>query len=147
MVSSFRYPLYSLFLLSFDFKSVTIFYHVKKLQCSSQNRACGFPAHGSSVKLTLRTTMHTYTIFATGSVPAESTVAFLEKPFKSANEPGSCWHLGSRRARCDMRANLVSVSFPSQCTANTSSSLCVLLLTPSSELRLSPGITPATPLL
>jgi len=30
MVSSFRYPLYSLFLLSFDLKSVTIFYLVKE---------------------------------------------------------------------------------------------------------------------
>ena len=59
MVSSFRYPLYSLFLLSFDLKSVTIFYHVKKLQCSSQNRACGFPAHGSSVKFTPQATVHT----------------------------------------------------------------------------------------
>ena len=37
--------------------------------------------------------------------------------------------------------------FPSQCLAVASSSLCVLLPTPSGELAFAPGITPATPLL
>jgi len=36
-----------------------MFYHMKEHQRPSQNRACRFPAHGSSVELTSRTTAYT----------------------------------------------------------------------------------------
>ena len=52
MVSSFRLGLYSLFLRSFDLRSVTIFNRVRRLQCPSRNRTCRFPTSGSSVELT-----------------------------------------------------------------------------------------------
>jgi len=54
MVSFFRYALCSLFLFSFDVKSVTIFNLERRLQRPSQNRTCGFPTSGSSVNLTSR---------------------------------------------------------------------------------------------
>ena len=54
MVFSFRYALYSLFLRSFDMRSATIFNHVRRLQCPSQNRTCRFPTSGSSAKLARR---------------------------------------------------------------------------------------------
>jgi len=54
MVSFFRSALCSLFLFSFDAKSVTIFNHERRLQRPSQNRTCGFPTSGSSVNLTGR---------------------------------------------------------------------------------------------
>ena len=59
VVSSFRYALYSPFLSSFDMESVTLFYLVRKFQCPSRNRTCGFPTSGSSMKLILRLTDHT----------------------------------------------------------------------------------------
>ena len=52
MVSFFRYALCSLFLFSFDGKSVTIFNHERRLQPPSQNRTCRFPTSGSSADLT-----------------------------------------------------------------------------------------------
>jgi len=52
MVSFGRYALCSLFLFSFDMKSVTIFNLERRLQRPSQNRTCGFPTSGSSVNLT-----------------------------------------------------------------------------------------------
>ena len=52
MVSSFRFALCSLLLCSFDVQSVTIFNHVRRLQCPSRNRTCRFPTSGSSADLT-----------------------------------------------------------------------------------------------
>jgi hypothetical protein len=39
-------------LRSFDMRSVTIFNHVRRLQCPSRNRTCRFPTSGSSAELT-----------------------------------------------------------------------------------------------
>ena len=58
MVSFVRFALCSLFLFSFDLKSVTIFNRERRLQCPSQNRTCRFPTSGSSVKLTQQTMVH-----------------------------------------------------------------------------------------
>ena len=52
MVSSFRFALCSLLLRSFDLRSVTIFNHVRRLQCPSRNRTGRFPTSGSSAELT-----------------------------------------------------------------------------------------------
>jgi len=52
MILPFRFALCSLLLRSFDLRSVTIFNHVRRLQCPSRNRTCRFPTSGSSAKLT-----------------------------------------------------------------------------------------------
>jgi len=52
----------------------------------------------------------------------------------------------NHNVRFDIRA-LSALGSPHQCTANALSLLRALLLTPSSELKPSSGITPTTPLL
>jgi len=54
-------------------------------------------------------------------------------------------HETDHNERFNIRA-LSALGSPYLRTANTFSSLCVLLLTPSSELKPSSGITPTTPL-
>jgi hypothetical protein len=79
----------------------------------SRNRTCGFPTSGSSAKLTHRTTVCEHTIHVTRSVPAKNIVTFLTSPLR-------------------YEGNIASVMLSISEYGIRYSSLCALLLTPSS---------------
>ena len=134
--------------LLFRLKSVTIFCHVKEHQHPSQNCACRFPAHSSSVELTSRTTVCKYTIHATRSVPAKNIVTLLPSPLRyegnivsvmlSISEYGIRLliplHFAARPFECPELTGLGG-HYPI-CNPNMTWSDCHTAILPSSPLRL-----------